>query len=193
MCTLSSDKQKHYAEQDKKILELFKIDPKEAFMLMFELYHKPLCLYVVQLTDSFSMAEDLVQDLFLVLWEKKAYLNISVNLRGYLFQAARNNTYLLLRKNNLVSIEEIFGAEIPVTDDLFDEELLREKELALMVEIQKLPKQELAVVTSVILENKKYKEAAQELGISVNTLKTYMSRALKRLRNHGYFIYMLIV
>ena len=51
-----------------------------------------------------------------------------------------------------------------------------------MEKLQKLPRQELRSSESVIMENKKYKEAAEELHISVNTLKTHLTRALRQLR-----------
>ena len=51
-----------------------------------------------------------------------------------------------------------------------------------MLKLEKLPKQEIAAIKAVILENKKCVEAALELGMSVNTLKTHLARALKHLR-----------
>ena len=55
------------SEKDKYILELFQTSPKEAFRLLFDAYHMKLCIYAVQLTDSFEMAEDIVgQRIFLV-------------------------------------------------------------------------------------------------------------------------------
>lgn len=182
------EKQKYYDEKDKLILELFRTNPQSAFKLMFDTYYMPLYLYAVQLTDSFSMAEDIVQDFFISFWEKKTYQNIAVKLRSYLFYAIRNNSYLSLRKNNLVSMEELFDTEIDITESITDEEELREKERKIMEELEKLPKQELSAVQAVILENKKYKEAAEELNISVNTLKTHLSRALKRLRKDNNLI-----
>ena len=122
------EKQKYYDEKDKLILELFRTNPQSAFKLMFDTYYMPLCLYAVQLTDSFSMAEDIVQDFFISFWEKKTYQNIAVKLRSYLFYAIRNNSYLSLRKNNLVSMEELFDTEIDITESITDEEELREKE-----------------------------------------------------------------
>ena len=85
-------------------------------------------------------------------------------------------------------MEELFDTEIDITESITDEEELREKERKIMEELEKLPKQELSAVQAVILENKKYKEAAQELNISVNTLKTHLSRALKRLRKDNNLI-----
>ena len=56
---------KDNSEKDKYILELFQTSPKEAFRLLFDAYHMKLCIYAVQLTDSFEMAEDIVQDFFI--------------------------------------------------------------------------------------------------------------------------------
>lgn len=85
-------------------------------------------------------------------------------------------------------MEELFDTEIDITESITDEEELREREKKIMEELEKLPKQELSAVQAVILENKKYKEAAEELNISVNTLKTHLSRALKRLRKDNNLI-----
>lgn len=74
---------KDNSEKDKYILELFQTSPKEAFRLLFDAYHMKLCIYAVQLTDSFEMAEDIVQDFFIYFWEKKYYLKINQNLRYY--------------------------------------------------------------------------------------------------------------
>lgn len=65
------EKQIYYDEKDRLILELFRTNPQSAFKLMFDIYHMPLCLYAVQLTDSFVMAEDIVQDCFIGLHRKR--------------------------------------------------------------------------------------------------------------------------
>ena len=72
--------------------------------------------------------------------------------------------------------------QVEIPDEGYDREELSEQEKKLMADLEKLPQQEILAVKAVILENKKYKEAAEELNISVNTLKTYLSRALKKLR-----------
>ena len=158
---------KDNSEKDKYILELFQTSPKEAFRLLFDAYHMKLCIYAVQLTDSFEMAEDIVQDFFIYFWEKKYYLKINQNLRYYLYLSVRNAAINALQKNNMLSMEE---------------QEQEERNKLLLEKLQKLPHQELQVVRAVIMENKKYKEAAEELHISVNTLKTHLTRALKQLR-----------
>ena len=67
-------------------------------------------------------------------------------------------------------------------DDFYDEEELLQKRNQLLAELKKLPEQEYNVLVKIILEDKKYKEVAEELHISINTVKTHLSRALKMLR-----------
>ena len=84
--------------------ELFQTSPKEAFRLLFDAYHMKLCIYAVQLTDSFEMAEDIVQDFFIYFWEKKYYLKINQNLRYYLYLSVRNAAINALQKNGSAEI-----------------------------------------------------------------------------------------
>ena len=181
----SEQKKRQHEENDKQILSLFAFDPKAGFRLLFDTYHMPLCIYAFQLSDSFTLAEDIVQEFFVYFWEKKSYKNITTNLRSYLYLSIRNATYLHLKKNNLVSIEELSDHEFNITDEYYEEDELCELEKQLMQELQKLPPQELAVVKAIVLENKKYKETAEELNISVNTVKTHLSRAMKVLRKQN--------
>lgn len=87
-------------------------------------------------------------------------------------------------------MEELSGMKIDIPDEYPDREELYERERQLMADLEKLPRQEVLAVKTVILESKKYKEAAEELQISVNTLKTHLSRALGKLRkNHNLMIF----
>ena len=81
-------------------------------------------------------------------------------------------------ENGSLDVQEV-GEEFPV---ILEREELERQEKELMLKLEKLPKQEIAAIKAVILENKKCVEAALELGMSVNTLKTHLARALKKLR-----------
>lgn len=178
-------KLKDYKVRDELILGLFKTSPQTAFQLMFDTYYMPLCVYAVQITDSFCLSEDVVQDFFCTFWEKKLYRGIAFNLKGYLFYSIQNNAYYALRKNNLVSLEELGTMDIPEVDVMTDESELREAMQKALHDLEQLPVQERSVVEKIIMEGKKYKEAALELDVSVNTVKTHLSRALKRLRKRN--------
>lgn len=179
-----------YIEKDQEILELFETDPDLALRQLFDTYYIQLCVYVVQLTDSFDMAEDVVQEFLVYFWEKKYYNKVSENLRGYLFYAVRNAALLALKRKNMVSMEELSGRAIDIPEESVDREELLEQERRLMEDVEKLPQQEVLAIKAVIFENKRYKEAAEELNISVNTLKTYLSRGLTKLRKkHNLMIF----
>lgn len=109
-------------------------------------------------------------------------LIINQNLRYYLYLSVRNAAINALQKNNMLSMEELSGIDMGIPEESIDEEEQEERNKLLLEKLQKLPHQELQVVRAVIMENKKYKEAAEELHISVNTLKTHLTRALKQLR-----------
>lgn len=174
---------KYGIEKDREIQELLRESPEKGFRMLFDVYHMQLCIYVVQLTDSFQLAEDIVQDFFVNFWEKKYYRQITENFRSYLYTSIHNAALAALKKKNLLPMDLLteVPVEIPQTIELDQEELeIREKELKKRLEC--LSKQELEAVQRVILENKKCVEAAMELNVSVNTLKTHLSRALRKLR-----------
>ncbi|EIY82087.1 hypothetical protein HMPREF1058_00868 [Phocaeicola vulgatus CL09T03C04] len=123
---------KDNSEKDKYILELFQTSPKEAFRLLFDAYHMKLCIYAVQLTDSFEMAEDIVQDFFIYFWEKKYYLKINQNLRYYLYLSVRNAAINALQKNNMLSMEELSGIDMGIPEEPIDEEEQEERNKLLL-------------------------------------------------------------
>ena len=169
--------------KDKEILQLLRAKPAEGFRMLFDHYHMPLCIYVVQMTDSFELAEDVVQDFFIAFWEKKYFCKITDNLRSYLYTSVHNAALAVLKKKKMVCLEELTGIPVEIPHETaFEREELEQHERKLMVILEKLPKQELAAIKAVILENKKCMEAALELNISVSTLKTHLARALKKLR-----------
>lgn len=169
-------------DKDREILEGFKSDPEQAFRLMFDTYYMPLCVYVVQLADSFAAAEDIVQETFCYFWEKRYYERVQGSLRGYLFEAVRNATLLYLRRNRLVSMEELSEEPVEFPEEAVDQEELARQEERLREAVGRLPRQEAEAVRLVIMESRRYREAAERMNVSVNTLKSYLGRALKKLR-----------
>ena len=90
------------ADRDKEIQRLLQEMPEEGFRLLFDVYHMQLCVYVVQLTDSFQLAEDIVQDFFVAFWERKYYRAITGNFRSYLYTSVHNAALAVLKKKKLV-------------------------------------------------------------------------------------------
>ncbi len=178
---------------DKEILEKFETNGESGLKLLFDVYYLPLCLYSVQITDSFEQSEDIVQDLFIVFWEKRLYKSIKSNLRNYLFSSVKHSSYAFLQKNNFVPIKEIEESSYFYIEEIYDQEELEEKKRRLYEELKKLSVQEYKVVNAIIVQRKKYKEVAEEMDISVNTVKTYLFRALKQLRSNSSELVLLLI
>ena len=102
---------------------------------------------------------------------------------SYLYTSVHNAALAVLKKKKLVPMELLTGVPVEIPQEaVLEREELERQEKELMLKLEKLPKQEIAAIKAVILENKKCVEAALELGMSVNTLKTHLARALKKLR-----------
>jgi RNA polymerase sigma-70 factor (ECF subfamily) len=66
--------------KDELILKKFKNDEREAYKELFDLYYIPLAAYALKFCNSYTQAEDIVQDLFITLWDKKQYLNFDIKI-----------------------------------------------------------------------------------------------------------------
>ena len=133
--------------------------------------------------DSFQLAEDIVQDLFIKLWDEKIYLKLKGTLSSYLFKAVKNNTLKTIKKNSKYHFEELEDQINKLITDNIDIESIEADREKLYQELEALPPKSKEVFKAIVLDNLKYKEVAKSLDISVNTVKTHYSRALKQLRN----------
>lgn len=155
---------------------------KLAFKALFDLYYKPLCVYAIKYIDNFEEAEDIVQSLLASFWTRYSSREFSGSLKSYLFSSVRNNCIRSSKTKPNISLDSI-DYNI-VADEIFDFVEKTEADYSyIYTEIDKLPPQCRKVFDAVIVNNMKYKEAAEMLGVSVNTVKTQLSRAMKQLRN----------
>lgn len=167
---------------DDYILSKLKQGDEKALKEVVDKYYNQLCVYSVQYTDSLEVSEDIVQDFIIRLWEKKLHLTINNNLKSFLFNSVRNASVDYLRKHQpyrFVEIEE----DAYITDFEPNETEIEEQVRRLKQYLKELTPKEYKVLMEIVVHNKKYKEVAEELGLSVNSIKTHLSRALKFLRS----------
>ena len=138
--------------------------------------------------DSIQTAEDIVQDLFLKLWEKDRFIDCKP---AFLYICAKNAALNYLRTRKL----ESFLAE---SIDLFDMEDDNEAERDYMDKLERiyeavesLPPQCREVLKKIYFEEKSYAQVAEEMHLSLNTIKTHIYLAIKTLRQN--FVYVFVV
>lgn len=180
--------------QDLYILEKLKEGNPQAYNQLFDAYYMPLCLFSLKYCDSFELAEDIVQEFFVKFWDEKIYLKIENPLKAYLFTAIKNNTLQAIKKQSKFVFDDIEK----IVNDLMDDEpidfaSLEQEKNKLLAQVDALPEKSKAVFKAIVLDGLKYKEVADQLDISVNTVKTHYARALKQLRSNLDLIIILLL
>ncbi|RAJ87594.1 RNA polymerase sigma-70 factor (ECF subfamily) [Chitinophaga dinghuensis] len=155
-----------------------------AFEQFFKSTVAGLCAYSWRIVKDRQAAEDIVQEFFSRFWQQRAGLQIQVSPRRYAFRAVHNASLNYLRDNKLVSEDHLLE-ELPADEDPVERELLLQDRVRQLGQaIAALPPQCRIVFEKVCLEQRKYKEVAEELGISVFTVRNQVSKAYEILRNN---------
>ncbi|MEI6766000.1 MAG: RNA polymerase sigma-70 factor [Bacteroidota bacterium] len=157
-----------------------------AFEKFFKSHYSGLCGYAFKLIRDVATAEEVVQDTFVKIWEKRAALNITSSFESYIFRALHNNCMNVIREN---ARRKDMEKEVKLMTEYFDEpeddNQLRQSllEQRIIAAIHGLPEQCRQVFELSKIERLKYKEIAEKMNISVKTVENHMGRALKKLRD----------
>ena len=162
-------------------LERVRCGDEAAFESLFRAFAPGLCAFVARYVGSRAVGEELVQDLFLKLWQKRAELAVEQGVTTYLFTAARNRAINYLRHEAVAA-----RAAAGVVGRIDDASQPREAELLEMLDLQdavdRLPARCRLIFTLSRQHDMTYAEIARSLGLSVKTVEVQMGRALKALR-----------
>lgn len=169
---------------DEKLMQQVKAGNMFAFDALYMKYSKRLYKFVFSILKSQEDSKNIVQEGFLQLWEKRSSVKKDVSVKSFIFTIAYHSAVAVLREKAKESKyldylktlqhpeEEPEDIEQQYTDMVRQVEVIinslpaRQKEIYLLNKVQKL----------------KYKEIAERLNISVNTVETLMSRSLKTIR-----------
>ena len=153
----------------------------------FQWMYRPLCLYALNITESYEDSEDIVQQIFVELLEKAVVGSLEVgNMKGYLYTVVRNRAVKYVKKDQeKVSVESAMY--------LTDENILSisvEEEALVWNWIDALPTERRNIFLMAKQQGMKYKEIAEQLDISVKTVEGQKGKALKTLRDKAIKIYL---
>ena len=168
---------------------------EKAFTIAYELYNKLIYVLSYRYLMDEERAKDVVQYVFVKLWEYRAELNIGISLKKFLFTMAKNYILNLIRNENtaLEKQYEIAQQVLGYEDDLV-EKLERREQMSLFYQaLAKLPEQKKRICVMKIREEMSNKEIAERLNVSINTVKTHYAEALKLLRRELLKLLMIII
>ena len=168
---------------DSEWVESIRLGDANSFEKLFNLYCQQLINFARSYVIDKQIAENVVQDVFVNVWQSRTNLDPSKMIKAYLFTAVKNNSLKHLRHLNIKN-KGIEGSPPYISDDERPDRKLDEKELAVEVNhaINELPEKCMEIFKMNHFENLKYAEIAQILDISIKTVETQMGRALKKLR-----------
>lgn len=175
-------------EDEKTLLKKLHEGSMDSFKWIYEHYYRLMCCYAYSFTRDKRSAEEIVDDVMFSLWDHHEHVVVS-QIRPYLFRAIRN---LCINYRKSAAIRFHSAANISMKEDeefldsIFNDDehplgLLLEKELEnyLARAIEELPDECRRVFIMNRNENKTYEEIAEQLGLSVNTVKYHMKNALR--------------
>lgn len=163
---------------------LVNLSVRDTFDKVYMMYYSRMYRFAKEYVLFDEDAENIVQDVFLLLWEKRDVLEIQTSLSSYLFSLVKNRSLNFLRHKTIADeyMQEL-GAKLYSLEMLnstfsSDEDI----EQVLMSAIDKLPERCREIFLKSRVDGKKYREIAEELNLSVNTIENQMAIALKKLR-----------
>lgn len=153
---------------------------------LFNQHYEFLCSVANKILNDKDASKDIVQDLFLHLWRKKHELSIDYSLKGYLYKATVNGAIQYLEKNKrtLHIVDEALIPTALAHKDVEETIQYNELEKDFKKALDRLPPKCRAIFVLSRYEGMKYNEIAGHLDVSVKTVETQMSIALKRLREY---------
>ncbi len=172
------------AIDDKALLKHIRSGDPVAFERLFNRYWEPLFAAAMHRLQSRDLSEDILQELFVDLWEKRDDIQIRTNVQGYLFTALKNR---VLNKIKSESVREKYEQMVIdyyelnelATDHKFRLKIIREE---IQKETDKLPDRCRQVFELSRKQQLSHKEIGKKLNISTKTVENHIRLALKKIR-----------
>lgn len=158
-----------------------RVSKKEGFEDIYKEYSKPMFLYALSFLISEEEAEDVIQEVFINFWKDDTYQKIQNEVtKTYLFRSVKNNCLNRLKKREVLRDRlDLFREEVAEEEMMtWNDELIQEVE----TEIARMPEQTRAIIQGVFFREMKYQEVADQLGVSINTVKTLLKNGMRHLR-----------
>jgi RNA polymerase sigma-70 factor (family 1) len=173
---------KNHSEQ--LLISELKNGNEKAFRQLFDLYYQDIYGYSISLLKSKEAAEENVQDVFMKVWLHRENLNQDQSFKAYIFTIARNQAFNTLNKaaNDLALKEAVFYESQKSHE--YGDYSIREADCKKLRKqaMKQLPPKRKQIFKMSRKKGMSYEEISQELGISINTVRNQMSKALESMR-----------
>ncbi|MCD6658560.1 MAG: RNA polymerase sigma-70 factor [Lentimicrobium sp.] len=172
------------ASYERVLLGKLKKDDQSAFSVVFTQYYSDLVRFSFKFTNDLNISEEIVQDVFLRLWENRSSLEIHTSLKSYLLKNVQNRSIDSLRHTGITNqyVSMVLNNVIATQNDTENYVFFSELQANYNNALKKIPVQYADVFRMSRMEGLKYQEIADVLGVSVRTVEVRLSKALVILR-----------
>ena len=178
---------------DKALIAALKNGNKEAFTSLYYQYCNKVYKFCRLYYTNTSSAEEVVQEVFIKLWDIRSYINENENLEGLLFIITRNKVFDNNRKNFNESFYQM--SILAAYDKAYDiEEELQARDLKVYIDrlVEELTPRQKEIFCMSRYEQLSYKEIAEKLNITPKTVERHINEALKYLKKNIYFLHLFL-
>src|SRR5690606_32990365 len=177
-----------FTSEEAYLLQRLRDGDSGAFRCVYDRYKHVMGRNLLRLLKSEVLAEELLQDLFLKIWEQRALIDPARSFKAYLYRIAENMVYDVFRRasREKAIMQEILAANGELYTHV-EEALLRKENSALLDGLlAQLPSQRKKIFIACKLEGKSYREVAEELGISITTVNDHIQKAMQYLKANAH-------
>jgi len=163
----------------------FKEGDKDAMGKIFQFYYKELFFYGLKIIPVPELVKDVIQEIFVRLWENKDHIGQVTKVKSYLLVAIRNELIHTSKKNRISRVDEINVEPFTITIEDFlineeDSKLLNER---LVVSLNKLSERQREVIVLRFYHNLTFDELGEVLEMNIQSVRNLLFRALEKVRN----------
>jgi|APIni6443716594_1056825.scaffolds.fasta_scaffold339863_1 RNA polymerase sigma-70 factor (ECF subfamily) len=176
--------------REKELITGLQLGNRSAFDTLFRNYYAGLCSYAYIYVKSAYTSEEIVQEVFVKLWEKHNKITIHTSISAYLYKSVFNGCMTYLKGIQSSGFKHIDLEDASIRNELMSMELAdrefskmfsEDAESDLEAAINSLPDQCREIFRMCREDNQSYKEISTQLMVSMSTVKTQMSRAMNRI------------
>ncbi len=170
--------------EDKRLIKGLKNGDRKIFEEIYRFYYPQLFGYCLSYIGNSEDAKEIIQTIFLRLWIRRKELKINLSLKAYLYIAAKNESLNYINHNKIKDRYSQFtmDAEKPAQENIQQKMEKEELEFLIKRTILKLPDKRRKIFELSRFEGLKYDDIAKKLSVSVKTVESQMTKALKTLR-----------
>ena len=175
----------HYLMTDSQLIDSLKTDGQEGFVAIYRKFYKQLLFFILGYLKENRVAEEIVADVFVKVWERRSDFHTMENLKAFIYISAKNASLNVIRSErskgiheSLTNYEDLLADDRDVFSKMIHAELIN----SIFIEVGKLPEKQREVFNMTYLENKTVEEIAEELQMSPTAVYTNRSRAIHTIR-----------